>query len=91
MPSLCPRVRPPQAGDHVEMVSGEGVVEKEFEHPGQGGTDSGMGKLLLALGLPAWGLLGMDDLQRVEASQVRWGKQGVDDLRWAEEKELLVA
>ena len=72
------------------MVSGEGVVEKAFEHPGQGGMDSGMGKLLLALGLLAWGLLGMDDLQRVEALQVRWGKQGVDDLRWAEEKELLV-
>ena len=70
-------------------VSGEGVVARVFEHPGQWGMDSGMGKPLLVLGLLAWGLLGMGDLQRVEASQVRWGKQGVDALRGAEAKELL--
>ena len=90
MPSLCLRARPPEAGDHVGMVSGEGVVARVFEHPGQGSMDSGMGKPLLALGLLARGLMGMDDLQRVEALQVRWGKQEVDALGGAEEKELLV-
>ena len=53
LPSACLPLRPPQLGGHVEMVSGEGVVEMAFEHPEQGGMDSGMGKLPLELGLPA--------------------------------------
>ena len=41
-------LRPPQLGGHVEMVSGEGVVEMASERPEQGDMDSGMGKLPLS-------------------------------------------
>ena len=53
LPSAYQPLRLPQLGGHGEMVSGEGVVEMAFEHPEQGGIDSGMGKLPLELGLPA--------------------------------------
>ena len=89
MPFLCLRARPPEAGDHVGKVSGEDVVARVFEHPGQGSMDLGMGRPLPALGLLARGLMGMYDLQRVEALQVRWGKPEADALGGAEERESL--
>ena len=89
MPFLCLRAHPPEAGDHVETVSGEDVAAMVFERPGQGSIDSGMGRPLLGKVLLARGLMGMYDLQRVEALQGRSGEPEAAALGGAEERESM--
>ena len=60
-----------------------------FERPVQGSIDSGMGRPLLGKALLARGLMGMCDLQRVEALQGRSGEPEAAALGGAEEKESM--
>ena len=70
-------------------VSGEDVAATVFERPVQGRIGSGTGRPLLGKALPARGLMGMCDLQRVEASQGRSGEPEATALGGAEEKESM--
>ena len=73
----------------METVSGKDVAAMVYERPVQGRIGSGKGRPLLGKALHARELMGMCDLQRVEASQGRSGEPAATALGGAEEKESM--